>query len=133
MRLTPCYYVKLRGLQWPLFYDQFECFNREKRVKKGERLKIEIDKPNYLPEIAWKKETMPQQVTQTAPNHLYFRGDLIHKALLSHSVPALATSMQTLRLIEIFYAKEKPLINRPGLFFSRCVLEPLAMADPFFA
>jgi hypothetical protein len=78
-----------------------------------------------LPEISWKKEVIPQQVVNAVSKRLYFKGDLLHKALLSHAIPSLAVSMLNLRSIELFYAQNKNQTSLLSLIFSRCILEPL--------
>jgi len=104
MRQMPCYYATVRGQPIPFFYDQFEIFHQERRVKKGQRLKIELHKPSYLPKITFEEDLFPKQIIQKAiPERLYFKGDLLHKALLSHAIPTLAISMQTLRHLELSY------------------------------
>jgi competence CoiA-like predicted nuclease len=126
MRQTTCYFATIRGLQFPIFYDQFEIFSQEKRIKKGQRLKIQINKPCPMPEISWDKEVIPQQVWQKIHKQpFYFQGDLLHKALLSHAVPALAASMQNIRLIELFYAENTPNEGLLARIMARCLWEPL--------
>ncbi len=53
MRQTTCYFATIRGLQFPIFYDQFEIFSREKRVKKGERLKYKSTSPVPCQRYPW--------------------------------------------------------------------------------
>lgn len=126
MRQTTCYFATIRGLQFPIFYDQFEIFCREKRVKKGQRLKIQINKPCSMPEISWDKEVIPKQVLQkTSRQPFYFQGDLLHKALLSYAVPSLAASMRNIRSIELFYAVDAPKEGLMAWLLARCLWEPL--------
>jgi len=126
MRKMPCYFATLRGQAWPFFYDQFEIFVQKRRVKKGQPLNIHIEQPHQLPDIAWDKHAIPKQVLQKVATHgLFFQGDLLHKALLSHAIPMLAASMQNLRALERLYGGDsiqKKFIHK---LFMRGVLEPL--------
>ena len=124
LRVNACYYATLRkGL--PFFYDQFELFYQETRVKRGYSLKVQIGRPLLLPPFNWEKERFPSQILQkTERTNLYFLGDLIYKALLSETNPAVAFSMQNLCALERFYAKE---IRRESLvkkIVTRLILEP---------
>ncbi len=128
MRLAPCYYATLRR-ESPIFYDQFEIFYREIRIKKGRPLKVRIERPQILPSFSWEEDKFPSQILQkTANTNLYFHGDLIHRALLSEATPALAFSMQNLCALERISASQAKREASPiKKIFTKLVLEPLGL------
>ncbi len=104
VRKSTCYYASIRKQSTPIFYDQFEIFFKHFRIKKGRRLKIDLQYPAPTPRRDWNAEDFPKQLIQkTAP--LYFRGDLIHQALLAESIPALSFTMQNLCALEKFFTE----------------------------
>lgn len=124
VRYRTCYYATLRGRPFPFFYDQFEFFSEERRIKKGYALHIRLDKPQTLSELSWDKEAIPNQVIRkTAP--LYFEGDLVHKAVLSLTSPSVLGVLQNIRAFERRLEQE----HRKKTFLTRaleqCILEPL--------
>jgi competence protein CoiA len=125
LRLTSCYYATLRK-EAPIFYDQFEILTRQTRIKRGRHLNVQIQKPYRIPSFSWEEDRFPSQIHQkTANTNLYFQGDLIHRALLSETVPALAFSMQNLVALERMSAKT---VRREASLFkkiiTKLVLEP---------
>ncbi len=110
LRENLCYYVSIKQGLESLYYDQFEIFELGRRVRRGARMKIDLQKPYRLPDRAWNKEAFPSQVLH--PRGLYFYGDRSHKALLSHTKPSLSIAMQNWRFLEINFAKKK---RKPGL------------------
>lgn len=129
IRLLPSYFATLRKQTFPIFYDQFEIINKNERVKKGRKLKVQLQRPYPLPTQDWPEKQFPKQITrkiETTP--LFFHGDLIHKALLAKSVPALAFSMHTLRVTEEFFIRKA--IKEKNIFLkllTRWVLEPFGL------
>jgi competence protein CoiA len=128
IRLTPCYYATLRR-ETPVFYDQFEIFYLETRIKKGHSLKVRIDRPYILPSFSWEEERFPSQILKkTANANLYFQGDLIHRALLSEIIPAFAFSMENFRALErMSEAQAKREASVFKKIFTKLVLEPLGL------
>jgi competence protein CoiA len=128
LRKSSCYYATLRGYSLPQFYDQFEFFSKERRIKKGAPLKIQLDKPQTIPELSWDPDAIPDQVVQKTAS-LYFEGDLLHKAILSQTHAALKVSMQNLRSFELRLEKEHAMSHEKAKFLTkvleRCILEPL--------
>ena len=124
VRKRACYYATLRGRSFPFFYDQFEFFSEERRIRKGYALNIRLDKPQILPEISWDNDAIPNQVIRKT-DHLYFEGDLVHKAFLSVTSPSLEVAMQNIRSFELRLEQEhrkKTFLTRA---LERCILEPL--------
>ncbi|HEX2583294.1 MAG TPA: competence protein CoiA family protein [Chlamydiales bacterium] len=124
IRRTPCYYATIRK-DPPLFYDQFEIFDRETRLKKGRLLKVRIDEPRTLPSFSWEEGRFPSQILQKT-GQLYFQGDLIHRALLAETVPAFAFSFHNLCALERMSLR--PEKRKPNLLkkvFTKLVLNPL--------
>jgi len=97
MRQGACYYATLRG-EVPVFYDQFEIYAQERKVYRGQRLRVRLDKPCQMPELSWDPEITPAQVVQRG-DPLYFEGDLCHRAL--------SVSMQNLRTLELVYKERE--------------------------
>lgn len=129
MRLTPSYYATLRKQSSPIFYDQFEVISQQQRVKKGRKLKVQLQRPYPVPQREWPEKQFPNQILKKiARTPVFFYGDLLHKALLAKSVPALAFSMHTLRVTEEFFIRkairEKSLLTR---LITRWILEPFGL------
>jgi len=129
IRLNPSYYATLRKQIFPIFYDQFEVLINQKRIKKGHRLKVHLQRPYPIPERTWPEKQYPKQVLQKIiRTSLFFHGDLLHKALLAKSVPALAFSMHTLRVTEEFFIRKVK--REKSLFIKlirRWILEPFGL------
>lgn len=95
------YFASIRHQTFPIFYDQFEIFQQQRRIKKGPPLKVKLQNPRQIPPISLPEEKFPCQVLHKAQmTHLFFQGDLMHKAILSLAIPSLAVSMQNLRMQE---------------------------------
>jgi len=118
LRQHPCYYVSMRK-EGPTFYDQFEILDGKRRVKRGHSLKIEIDKPFLLSNQSWTKEKFPSQILQKKSN-LYFKGDLIHRALL----PENAFSMQNFSAQERLFASSVKRESILKKIVTKIILEP---------
>ncbi|MDE3045041.1 MAG: hypothetical protein KGJ02_00120 [Verrucomicrobiota bacterium] len=131
IRQTPCYYATLRKQMFPIFYDQFEIFHNERRIRRGQCFKVELKFPGRLPVFTWEEKRWPRQIIQkTALTNLFFHGDLIHKALLSDTVPALRFAIENFRALEILtlsqhQQKEKWKLLKKIVRF--CFLEPLGL------
>ena len=129
IRTYPCYYATLRKQSFPTFYDQFEVFWKQERIKKGFRLQVQLQRPYPFPEKECSEQFFPRQVLEKATKtQLYFYGDLLHKALLAKNIPALAFTMQTLRIHENFFyqqAKRKNSLFRK--LIHRWILEPFGL------
>lgn len=126
IRNTPCYYASLRKQVSPLFYDQFEVVESERRIKKGRKLRVQLNKPMQLPQRDWEEMLFPKQVLKKVTScQLYFYGDLLHKATLSAAVPALDFAMQNFRFLETFYSlqfkKERSILKK---ILRRWILRP---------
>jgi len=122
MRLTASYYATIRK-EGPVFYDQFEIFQEEKRMKRGHALKVRIDRPCLLGQMNWEKEKIPRQVLEKEGN-LYFEGDLLHRALLSKRILPLAFSMENLCAQERFLKQDVRRANRIKKIVRKLILEP---------
>jgi competence protein CoiA len=108
LRQMFCYYATLRKQASPIFYDQFELFHRSERLKKGQKLKIHLQSPRSFPNISFDKDFFPQQVlAKASTGQLYFKGDLLHKALLASAVPALAFTMHNLAALETILVQKE--------------------------
>jgi competence protein CoiA len=130
IRLLPSYYATLRKQSTPVFYDQFEIHLNHQRLNRGRRLTVQLQRPYRIPkEKEWLEKPLPKQVLQKiSSNTVYFHGDLLHKALLSKRIPALAYSMHTLRVLEEFF-KRKAKRERNFLIrlTVRWILEPFGL------
>jgi competence protein CoiA len=129
IRLTPSYYATMSKQTFPIFYDQFEIINKNVRVKKGRKLKVHLQRPYPVPLRDWPKKQFPRQIINKVANtSVFFHGDLLHKALLAKSVPALAFSMHTLRVLEEFFIRKAIREKNPFLkLLIRWILEPFGL------
>ena len=50
VRTFPSYYATLRKQTTPIFYDQFEVLINQKRLKKGHKLRVHLQRPYPIPE-----------------------------------------------------------------------------------
>ena len=129
VRTFPSYYATLRKQTTPIFYDQFEIFDENRRLMKGQRLRIDLDSPQIITYPDWETDNLPQQiVNKSLPGTLYFEGDLIFYALLSKTTPTYFHAMLNLKSLEIQWKqktkKENSLIRKIIL---HCVLEPFGL------
>lgn len=83
-------------------YDQFEIFSEEKRVKRGKRFLLDLQKIRRMPNVLFKEDLFPRQIV-----HLrcakYFAGDRMSRALQNSS------SMPYWRALERQYAEKSSL------------------------
>ncbi|MBS0624709.1 MAG: hypothetical protein JSS32_01505 [Verrucomicrobia bacterium] len=130
LRQHLCYYVKFRRTTRSFFYDQFEVFQGNRRLKRGSRLSVQLPAPRQMPRSL--PDRLPQQIlNRIHHSRLFFQGDLIHKALLSQRVRPLAIAMQNWRFIE----DSTPQDPTPTLWQSwrkRVFIEPLCRLFEYF-
>jgi len=130
LRQMPSYYATLRKQMFPIFYDQFEIFQKDRRVKKGQSFKVQLNYPALIPTLTWDKEQWPRQILQKiAHAQLFFHGDLIHKALLSEQVPSFRFSIENFRALEILFSQqqEAPKNRIFKKIITTSVLQPLGL------
>ncbi len=128
IRKSASYYVKLRNQTFPTFYDQFEIDRNRKRIKKGHRLTVQLQRPYPIPtDENWLKMPFPNQVLQKIETcQIFFHGDLLLKAFLSKKIPEIAHSMHNLRVLEEHYKKMADREIRFGMgLITRWILQPL--------
>ncbi len=105
LRGHACYFVRIRQGLESIYYDQFEVLAAGKRVRRGFRMKIDLQKPFDVPRRVWEEGHLPRQALRLgSQSPLYFRGDRIHKALLSFKIPTIAIAMQNWIFLERHYA-----------------------------
>ena len=130
IRKSTSYYAKLRNQTFPTFYDQFEIDSNRKRLKKGHRLTVQLQRPfSVPPKGSWLEMPLPNQVLRKIElSQIYFHGDLLHKAFLSKKIPEIAYSMHTLRVLEEYYKRK---VEKERLFgmalITRWILQPLGL------
>ena len=133
IRKSTSYYAKLRNQTFPIFYDQFEIDSNRKRLKRGHRLTVQLQRPYPVPleppEGNWLKMPFPNQVLHKIElTQIYFHGDLLHKAFLSKKIPEIAFSMHTLRVLEEHYKRKVARERRFGMaLITRWILQPLGL------
>ncbi len=116
LRSRASYFFNLKNSK---YYDQFEIFADNQRVKKGKPLLISLQEPRPMKPL--KDDQLPKQVLLRAENcSKYFLGDRIDKAFL----PSFAFTMENWRVLEILLAKK---LQKPSLWIlwlSRHFLRP---------
>ena len=124
IRTSPCYYATLRSHPAPRFYDQFEVIAEETRIHRGHRLSVQLASPCPIPLHPLEEEEVPKQILNRSKD-LFFKGDLLYRALIAQNEPMVSFSIQNLRALEIAFQartkQETSLWRRAILFF---ILEP---------
>lgn len=116
-RSQPCYFAAFRRQRTPFFYDQFEIFQNHKRVKKGDKIQIAINKVHAIPKIEWPKD-LPTQIKNRIVNFpKYFEKDLLHKTLAASYDPTFALSIQNWAFLERGLPKESQKAHLVKSFF----------------
>jgi competence CoiA-like predicted nuclease len=100
LRHHSAYYVSIRQGFQSEYYDQFEVFHEGKRVKKGKRLRLDLQKIRRLPNVFFREDLFPQQICHLN-SKIYFLKDRLHHAL---SYPL---AMQNWRAHEILLIQTK--------------------------
>lgn len=106
LRRHSAYYVSIKAGLASDFYDQFEIFTEDKRVRKGKRLLLDLQKIRQRPKVEFKEALFPKQIIQLQCNK-YFWGDRIDRALQAHRNFYTLHAMQNWRALEIQLSKEK--------------------------
>ncbi|OGN64250.1 MAG: hypothetical protein A3E80_01090 [Chlamydiae bacterium RIFCSPHIGHO2_12_FULL_49_9] len=110
LRDRSCYYFSIRPEL--ICYDQFEIFAYERRVKKGNKLRVNLKSVRPVPKEAF-HDKLPEQIHRCSNNCVkYFWGDRISRALRSVTNPLQTFGMQNWRALEIHLGKRH---KKPGL------------------
>jgi competence protein CoiA len=130
LRRHLAYFASVRRSAPSYFYDQFEIFHGEKRIKKGREIAIHLQHIQPLPSVRWPAE-LPSQIENRIPNSpWYFERDLIHRTLLSQRYPSYKLSLQNWRALEIHLQKVHRQPNVFKRFYVRFIRDPyLAFLD----
>ncbi len=101
LRRHSTYFLSIKpGLKSDI-YDQFEVFSDGKRLKKGKRLLLDLQRIRRMPKVLFKETLFPKQILQlNCPK--YFVGDRLYRAL--HN----STAMQYWRALENQLPSKKP-------------------------
>jgi competence protein CoiA len=105
LRRHSTYYLTIRAGLDSECYDQFEVFASGRRVRKGKRLRLDLEKIRRMPKIAFNADLFPKQITQLDCTR-YFAGDRLYRAL------TYPQAMPYWRTLEIQLAVEKPTISK---------------------
>ena len=72
LRKGPAYYFSLKqGLQ-SQYYDQFEIFAENRRVRKGSKLTIDLRRVKKMPNVSFNEKIYPKQITERKCKHYFF-------------------------------------------------------------
>lgn len=104
LRCHAAYYV---SIQRSFIYDQFEIFSANRRVRKGKKMPLDLQKMRRAPIVAWDEKLFPQQITRLQ-SPLYFLNDRRDRALKARFSPFLSLSMQNWRMLERQLAFKAP-------------------------
>lgn len=105
LRRHSAYYVSISRSE---YYDQLEIFSEGQRVKRGKRLRIDLQTPRSTPQIPFHPDRFPKQIVDLHTAK-YFTGDRTHRAL------RYPQSMLYWRALEIRLIQKK---RKPNRFFS---------------
>lgn len=108
LRRRSCYYIDIKQGLTSICYDQFEIQDGTRRLKRGRRLTIDLQKPIPVPNQVWEKERFPEQIHHLSQQcEIHFYGDRIDKARLSYRISAFAISMENWRFLESHFIKKR--------------------------
>lgn len=80
LRAHSCYYLRIKETTLPICYDQFEIFEKDKRVRKGQEFSIDLRKILYTPQKELSPDLHPKQVLALRSNR-YFYNDRLYRSL----------------------------------------------------
>lgn len=101
LRQQACYYVDIKPGLTSDYYDQFEIFGRGKRLKKGRKLAVDLQRLSVLSGSYKDFQHLPRQVQiQLANRNNYFFGDRISRAIQAERNPFFALAMENWRALE---------------------------------
>lgn len=124
VRAAPCYYATLRSQPSPRIYDQFEVIAQERRIHRGQRLCVHLACPCPIPLQPLEEKEVPKQILNRSKT-IFFKGDLLYRALIAQNEPIVSFAIQNLRALEILFQgrvkRETSRWRRAILFF---ILEP---------
>lgn len=105
LRQNSAYYMSIKQGLYSKYYDQFEVFSSGQRVKRGQRLHIDLQKLRQRPKIQFNENCFPQQIAKLHCTK-YFLGDRLHRALYY------PLTMQYWRTLEMQLMVKKSKTNR---------------------
>lgn len=117
LRRHSAYYVSIKQGLLSEYYDQFEVFALGQRVRRGKRLRIDLQNSRQTPKIDFDAQHFPKQIVQLKCEK-YFLSSRLDRAL------KYPQSMLYWRALEIQLAKEKPKINRFRLWLYKIIGRP---------
>lgn len=100
------YYVSIHQGLTSEYYDQFEIFNENRRVKKGKRQIIDLQKVRTKQGALFQEELFPKQIVQLNCKK-YFINDRTDRAFKAQKNPYALLAMQNWRALEIQLGKDK--------------------------
>lgn len=102
-----CYFIHIKQGLSSDCYDQFEIFSLGARVKKGPRLKIDLQRPLLAPQRLKEEDRFPKQILSLAGRApLHFYGDRLDKARLSYRTASWRVSLENWRFLELFLPRK---------------------------
>jgi competence protein CoiA len=112
------YFISIkRGLS-TICYDQFEIFAEQKRVKRGKRMPIDLQKIRRLGHVHFDKDLFPKQVIDLQVS-FSFQGDRMYRALQNHRL-----AMQNWRALEILLTKKTRKPKKWLVWLHRHIIHP---------
>ncbi len=122
VRKFSAYYLMIEKGLTSRCYDQFEIFESGKRVKRGKRMGIDLQKVRKRPKMGLSEEFFPKQITQLK-NIKYFVGDRTDRALRNHHL-----TMHYWKTLENEFGKAKKRANRFIEWLKKNLLVPYETA-----
>ncbi len=124
LRTQHCYFASFSRQTPSYFYDQFEIFRNQKRVKKGKKFTLQMDKVHKIPADQW-PERLPRQIERRRLHCTrYFEQDLFHRTFLSKMIPAFAAALENWRVMELHQQHSRIHMHWLKKFLIRWVLNP---------
>ena len=105
-----CYFARYQKTKKPFFYDQFEIFSDNKKLKKSAPLPINLTHPQKTPKLP---ENTLQQILKRSSKGLFFEGDLVCQVIESSSNKLLNGAIQNWAFFEReAEEKQKDFLNK---------------------
>lgn len=117
LRSQSCYFFTFNRSVLSYFYDQMEIVIKNKRLRKGAPLWIDLAKPYAKPFLEW-PHNLPNQIQERIVRiDRYFRGDIIYRMFQAAHQPSIACNFEKWRKLEIELKKVNHSPGKISVFF----------------